>query len=61
MLNLDPLKDILKRSTELWDQKQHAEALKFLDGWIAKAEQENETTYVQLFEHARFGHRPIYG
>jgi len=51
--NLDALKDILRRSVVLWENGQHAEALRFLDAWIARAEEEHEALYVQqLSMHA---------
>jgi len=47
------LKDILSHSVVLWENGQHAEALRFLDMWIAKAEEEQQTLYVQqLSMHA---------
>jgi hypothetical protein len=34
MSDLDLLKDILRRSTELYRQGDHAEGLKFVETWI---------------------------
>jgi len=43
MASLKSFSDVLVRSTELWGTGQHSYALRLIDEWIAKAEQNKES------------------
>jgi hypothetical protein len=47
MSDLDLLRDVLRRSTDLCRQGNHAEGLRFVETWIKRAEQEERTTWVE--------------
>jgi tetratricopeptide (TPR) repeat protein len=48
MADLDLLKDAMDQSTRLWRKGQHADALKLLDEWIAKAQQEKRGVWIKV-------------
>ena len=48
MVDLKSLKDVMKESTALWGRGRHADALKLVDEWILRAEQQAQALPVKI-------------
>jgi hypothetical protein len=48
LLDISALGAAMLQSARLWGEDQNPEALKILDEWIARAERENETAWVDI-------------